>query len=142
MSKRNSTTAEVDVIATRALVRASDGARATVTLFRPELESESDPPVWQCRVIVTGAVSHEEAGHGVDALQALVNAVASLRRRIDAVTKGFEWSGSPGVSKFPLVIQGSELHLQVIDHLAAAEAARESLWLEDMIAMRRDRGGE
>lgn len=120
-----------DVIARRTLVEEETGAELELQISRPELSTEYED-TWRCDVVAhrDGAVAFQYAAHGVDSLQALINALAVLRRSVASLGGGrgvrvFSWNSAPGAVGLPCLVQdeGPDF-VEMIEHLVAAEMSR------------------
>ena len=72
----------------------------TVSLGQPRLpKGKTD---WECPFRISGGgIRGNESGYGVDAIQALQNALGSIRSVLDQSSQSFEWLGLPLDVAFP-----------------------------------------
>jgi hypothetical protein len=91
-------------IAERAL-SADDGQTVTVEIYAPEPDPASSFGDWRCPFRLRGALDIDDAGHGVDSLQALLNATQGARKYLDGSGLVLTWAGGePGVLGIPRVV--------------------------------------
>lgn len=93
-----------DRIIVRRLSAADDPSRVvTVTIGRPHLGPDGD---WICPFLVEGIdASRSNAGHGIDALQALLHALEGVRAELDASGLPLSWEGGePGDVGVPRMV--------------------------------------
>jgi hypothetical protein len=93
-----------DPIITRRWTVADDPARPiTATIHRPRPDPRGD---WECTFVVDGADgSHVASAHGIDGLQALLNALDGVRSALDASGLALSWEGGePGDHGIPRMV--------------------------------------
>lgn len=107
------------VLASRELQAGDDGRTVTVSLGFPERDPQGTD--WMCSFDITGldeAVS--DAGHGVDAMQALLMAFEGIRVTLDATGLTLSWLGGERETGFPQLVPtyfGPEFAAQISRHI-------------------------
>ncbi len=92
-------------IAERVLsVDGEPGRIITVTIYEPEPDREAGEG-WLCELRIQGALRQRDRAHGLDALQALSNAIQSARRFLDDSGLSLTWAGGePGDHGVPRIV--------------------------------------
>jgi hypothetical protein len=85
------------VIAERVLsVDGEPGRLVIVMIYEPEPDREAGEG-WLCELRVQGALQQRDRAHGLDALQALIHAIESVRKLLDDSGLSLTWAGGePG----------------------------------------------
>lgn len=93
------------VIADRVLsVDGEPGRIVAVTIYEPEPDREAGDG-WVCEFRVQGALNERDRAHGVDSLQALVNAVQGVWKTLDNSGLSLTWAGGePGDHGIPRIV--------------------------------------
>lgn len=91
------------MIARRRLAIAGSSSAVTVSIGQPRRTPGT--PDWECPFRISGGgLRVNDHGYGVDAMQALINAVLGLRLTLESTGKSFSWLGADYILGFPRVI--------------------------------------
>jgi hypothetical protein len=117
------------VIADRVLsVDGEPGRIVTVTIYAPEPDHDSGTD-WRCELRVQGALDARDTAHGVDALQALINAIQGVRSALDDSGLSLTWAGGErgdhGVPRIVPMLFGRAFARDVEDEIDRRLAAHE-----------------
>lgn len=120
-----------------------DGKQLVLRIERPMRDPDAKHGEWTCRVLIRRHGGTEEfTASGEDSLQALIVAVASLRKVLREELPSLSWLGEQGLVGLPIVTQGYDREeTEFTELLLETEARRRGLWMRD--AMRfASRSGE
>lgn len=124
------TNEEPPIIAIRDLRVAEGGTVATVILRTPQPDDEGE---WECRFTISGLANPVfQSAYGIDAMQALILAIESIRLALAAAPESLSWegeNGDPGFPRFVPTYFGPEFSAH-ISRIIDAESARFSEELE------------
>jgi hypothetical protein len=91
-------------IATRALLNPKGEKVGSLHLYKPV---HVGPDEWSCpfRINIRDRAVVSSAGHGGDAIHALLQALEGARLKLDGMKHGFRWAGGePGSHGLPMVV--------------------------------------
>jgi hypothetical protein len=93
------------VIAERVLsVDGEPGRIVAVTIYAPEPDRDTGAD-WRCEFRAQGVLDARDTAHGVDALQALLNAIQGVRKALDDSGLSLTWAGGePGDHGVPRIV--------------------------------------